>query len=108
ATRPLRLPDRPPSFCLGSRPMRRIHAAAEGLREPTSESTVALIARLSAEHDVPPVGALGQRRHSAVISRAGIRQLAPIAVGAAVMLIATLVITAVRAPGPPALADQSA
>ena len=44
--------------------MRRTHAAAEDLPESISESTVALIARLSAEHDVPPVGALGQRRHS--------------------------------------------
>lgn len=88
--------------------MRRTHAAAEGPPEPTFESTVALIARLSAEHDVPPVGALGQRRHSAVVSRAGIRRLAPIAVGAAVMLVATLVLTTVRTPGPPALADQSA
>jgi hypothetical protein len=98
--------------------MRRTHAAAEDLPESPSESTVALIARLSAEHDVPPVGMLGQRRHSrdfadAVVSRdagrgAGIRRLAPIAVGAVVMLVATLVLTTVRAPGPPALADPSA
>ena len=69
ATTPLRLLDRPPSFCLLSRPMRRTHAAAEDLRESTSESTVALIARLSAEHDVPPVGTLGQRRHSRGVGR---------------------------------------
>lgn len=100
--------------------MRRTHAAAEDLPESTSESTVALIARLSAEHDVPPVGALGQSRHSrdsanAVVSRGagarrgtGIRRLAPFAVGAVVMLVATLVLTIVRSPGPPALVDQSA
>jgi Glycosyl hydrolases family 16 len=101
--------------------MRRTHAAAEDLPESTSESTVALIARLSAEHDVPPVGALGQRRHSrgssgaAVVTRdtgasrgGGIRRLAPVAVGAVVMLVATLVLTTVRSPQPPVLADQSA
>ena len=96
--------------------MRRTHAAAEDLPESTSESTVALIARLSAEHDVPPVGVLGQRRHSAdaVVTQAatgrngGIRRLAPFAVGAVVMLVATLVLTTVRSPQPPALADQSA
>jgi glycosyl hydrolase family 16 len=99
--------------------MRRTHAAAEDLPGPIFESTVALIARLSAEHDVPPVGALGQRRHrrqsgDTVVSRdgserqgAGIRRLAPIAVGATVMLVATLVLTTVRTAGPPALADQS-
>jgi len=96
--------------------MRRTHAAAEDLRESPSETTVALIARLSAEHDVPPVGTLGQRRHSrgstAVVSRyagtgrgTGIRRLAPVAVGAVVMLVATLVLTTVRSP---VLADQSA
>lgn len=97
--------------------MRRTHAAAEDLPESPSETTVALIARLSAEHDVPPVGALGHRRHSreTVVSQGtagtrptGIRRLAPIAVGAAVMLVATLVLTTVRSPQPPALADQSA
>jgi len=99
--------------------MRRTQAAAEDLLESTSESTVALIARLSAEHDVPPVGALGQRRHSrgavaAVVTPSaprrggGIRRLAPVAVGAVVMLVATLVLTTVRSPQPPALADQSA
>ena len=98
--------------------MRRTHAAAEDPPESISESTVALIARLSAEHDVPPVGALGQRRHSrdsvnAVVSRGagarrgtGIRRLAPFAVGAVVMLVATLVLTIVRSPGLPALADR--
>ncbi len=95
--------------------MRRTHAAAEDLRESTSESTVQLIARLSAEHDVPPVGALGQRRHArghmgdaATTRPGGIRRLAPFAVGAVVMLVATLVLTTVRAPQPSALADQSA
>jgi Glycosyl hydrolases family 16 len=99
--------------------MRRTHAAAEDLRESPSETTVALIARLSAEHEVPPVGTLGQRRHSrgsaAVVSQdagtsrgAGIRRLAPVAVGAVVMLVATLVLTTVRSPQAPVLADQSA
>ena len=99
--------------------MRRTHAAAEDLRESPSETTVALIARLSAEHDVPPVGTLGQSRHSrgstAVVGRdagtrrgTGIRRLAPVAVGAVVMLVATLVLTTVRSPQAPVLADQSA
>ena len=99
--------------------MRRTHAAAEDLRESPSETTVALIARLSAEHEVPPVGTLGQRRHSrgsaAVVSQdagtgrgAGIRRLAPVAVGAVVMLVATLVLTTVRSPQAPVLTDQSA
>jgi Glycosyl hydrolases family 16 len=99
--------------------MRRTHAAAEDLRESPSETTVALIARLSAEHEVPPVGTLGQRRHSrgsaAVVSQdagtgrgTGIRRLAPVAVGAVVMLVATLVLTTVRSPQVPVLADQSA
>jgi Glycosyl hydrolases family 16 len=97
--------------------MRRTHAAAEDLSESTSESTVALITRLSAEHDVPPVGALGQRRHSrdsaAVVTRdtgrgSGVRRLAPFAVGAVVMIVATLVLTTVRNPQAPALAEQSA
>ena len=99
--------------------MRRTHAAAEDLRESPSETTVALIARLSAEHEVPPVGTLGQRRHSrgsaAVVSQdagtgrgTGIRRLAPVAVGAVVMLVATLVLTTVRSPQAPVLADQSA
>ena len=97
--------------------MRRTHAAAEDLPESPSESTVALIARLSAEHDVPPVGALGHRRHSreTVVSQGtaaaratGIRRLAPVAVGAVVMLVATLVLTTVRSPQPPVLADQPA
>jgi len=99
--------------------MRRTHAAAEDLRESPSETTVALIARLSAEHEVPPVGTLGQRRHSrgsaAVVSQdagtgrgTGIRRLAPVAVGAVVMLVATLVLTTVRSPQAPMLADQSA
>jgi hypothetical protein len=97
--------------------MRRTHAAAEDLPESPSETTVALIARLSAEHDVPPVGALGHRRHSreTVVSQGtaagratGIRRLAPVAVGAAVMLVATLALTTVRSPQPPALTDQSA
>src|SRR5690349_9720930 len=96
--------------------MRRTRAASEDLRESPSETTVARIARSSAGHDGPPVGTLGQRRHSrgsaAVISRdagtgrgTGIRRLAPVAVGAVVMLVATLVLTTVRSP---VLADQSA
>ena len=70
--------------------MRRTHAAAEDLLESTSESTVALIARLSAEHDVPPVGAASGIAgipgfRDAVVSRGagarrgtGIRRLAPV------------------------------
>ncbi len=95
--------------------MRRTDTAAEDLLEPSTE----LIARLSAEHDVSPGETTGRHRHSAdaVITRAvpatrltGIRRLAPVAVGAIVMLVATLALTTVRspaAPAAPALADQS-
>jgi hypothetical protein len=95
--------------------MRRTYTAAEDLPESTTE----LIARLSAEHDVLPGEATGRHRHytdavvtrdSAKSRRAGIRRLAPVAVGAIVMLVATLVLTTVRAPQttPTTLAEQSA
>ena len=93
--------------------MRRTYPAAEDLPESTTE----LIARLSAEHDVSPAEAVGRHRHSAetVVTRdvtrtggAGIRRLAPVAVGAIVMLVATLVLTTVRSQQPAAAVDQSA
>jgi hypothetical protein len=94
--------------------------AAEDLPESSTE----LIARLSAEHDVLPGERVfpgettGRHRHSAGVvvtsdsatsRRAGIRRLAPVAVGAIVMLVATLILTAIRSPQySPALTDQSA
>ncbi len=81
------------------------------------EASTALIARLSAEHDVSPAEAVGRHRQSAeaVVTRdgapngrAGIRRLAPVAVGAVVMLVATLVLTTVRSPQPAAAVDQAA
>ncbi len=94
--------------------MRRTYTAAEDLPESTTE----LIARLSAEHDVLPGDTTGRHRHTdAVVTRdpaksrrAGIRRLAPVAVGAIVMLVATLVLTTVRAPQntPTTLTEQSA
>ena len=94
--------------------MRRTYTAADDLPESTTE----LIARLSAEHDVLPGDTTGRHRHTdAVVTRdpaksrrAGIRRLAPVAVGAIVMLVATLVLTTVRAPQstPTTLTEQSA
>jgi Glycosyl hydrolases family 16 len=95
--------------------------AAEDLPESSTE----LIARLSAEHNVFhgetvfPGETTGRHRHSAGVvvtrdsatsRRAGIRRLAPVAVGAIVMLVATLILTTIRSPEPAAtsLADQSA
>jgi Glycosyl hydrolases family 16 len=88
--------------------------AAEGLPESSTE----LIARLSAEHNVFPGETSGRHRHSAGVvvttnsatsRRAGIRRLAPVAVGAIVMLVASLVLTTVRSPAySPALTEQTA
>ncbi len=88
--------------------------AAEDLPESTTE----LIARLSAEHDVFPGETTGRHRHSANVvvtrdsarnGRSGIRRLAPVAVGAIVMLVATLILTTLRSPPySPTLTDQSA
>src|ERR1700748_603801 len=100
--------------------MRRTMTAAEDLPESSTE----LIARLSAEHGlfpgetVFPGEATGRHRHSAgvVVSRdsatdrrAGIRRLAPVAVGAIVILAPPLILTTVRSPQySPALTDQTA
>lgn len=102
--------------------MRRTPTAAEDLPESTQESTTALIARLSAEHGLSSAESGGRRRHSArpvaagaVVSRHSaprrrptVRRIAPLAVGAAVVLVATIVLTTVRSsPEPTTLADRS-
>ncbi|HEY0812106.1 MAG TPA: glycoside hydrolase family 16 protein, partial [Pseudonocardia sp.] len=84
-------------------PMRRTMTAAEDLPESSTE----LIARLSAEHSVFPGETTGRHRHSAGVAvadpsatrrRSGVRRLAPVAVGAIVMLVATLILTSIRSP----------
>lgn len=81
--------------------MRRKSSAADGL----SESPTELIERISAEHE-PPGDDTGRHRRAAVVTRGGrsaapstlTRRLAPLAVGAVVMLVAATVATFVSPP----------